>query len=84
MGKKLIDEFIEYAKKEYGLEFYTEKSDQPDTFESIFGISFIEQYKDEIEEYNDSIEVEYMNSDISFGNADSQVYCMTDSFGFAA
>lgn len=39
MGKELLDEFIAFAKAEYGLTIEVVKSDTPDSFEKIFGIS---------------------------------------------
>ena len=35
------DDFIKYAKEQYNCEISLKKSNTPDTFESIFGISFI-------------------------------------------
>lgn len=41
MDKDLLKEFIEFAKETYNCEITLEPSDAPDTFESIFGASFI-------------------------------------------
>jgi hypothetical protein len=35
------DDFIKYAKEQYNFEISLKKSNTPDTFESIFGTSFI-------------------------------------------
>lgn len=41
MNKELLDEFIAFAKAEYGLTVEAVKSDTPDTFDKIFEISTI-------------------------------------------
>lgn len=40
MKKELLDEFIAFAKAEYGLTVEAVESDTPDSFEKIFGGSF--------------------------------------------
>ena len=42
---KLTYDFIEFAKERYGREIRFEPSDTPDTFEKIFGTSFIKENK---------------------------------------
>lgn len=42
MEKTLLDKFVKYAKEKYECEITLVPSDTPDTFESIFGVSFIE------------------------------------------
>ncbi len=37
MSKKILDEFIAFAKKEYGITVRAVKSDTPDTVEKYFG-----------------------------------------------
>ena len=37
---ELFDEFIEYAKEEFGYEIRVKEASDPDTFEKIFGTSF--------------------------------------------
>ena len=37
MNKRLCNEFIEFAKEKYGVDIKTELSDNPDTFEKLFG-----------------------------------------------
>lgn len=39
----LMKEFLEYAKREFDVDIVIKKSDTPDTFESLFGVSFIKQ-----------------------------------------
>ena len=40
-GKIALDDFIKYAKEQFGCEISVKKSDKPDTFASIFGTSFL-------------------------------------------
>lgn len=46
--KDIMEEFVEYAKKQFGYDISYEESLCPDTFESFFGASFLEQKEDEI------------------------------------
>ena len=62
MEKMLIDEFIEYAKQQYGVDVLIEQSTEPDSFKSIFGASFLEE-NNNIENMDNTFEeVEYVNS----------------------
>lgn len=38
---KITEQFVEFVKDQYGYEVTLEPSDMPDTFESIFGASFL-------------------------------------------
>lgn len=40
MEKKMLEDFIAFAKKEYGLTVRPVKSETPDSFERIFGEGF--------------------------------------------
>ena len=40
---KELDDFIRYVKEQFDCEIFVEKSDTPDTFEQIFGVSFLEE-----------------------------------------
>ena len=37
----LMDKFIKYAKEQFGYDISLTEADTPDTFESLFGVSFI-------------------------------------------
>ena len=41
--KDLLKNFIQYSKQEYGIDIKVVKSETPDTFEKIFGCSFIKE-----------------------------------------
>ncbi len=40
-----IEDFIKYAKEEFDCDITLESTGIPDTFESIFGVSFLAQNK---------------------------------------
>ena len=40
-----MEEFIQYAKEQFGYNISFDKSSMPDTFESLFGMSFIDQFE---------------------------------------
>ena len=60
MDKSLLDEFIAYAKEEFGYDIQVKESSTPDTFERIFGTSFLKQ---ELE--TETIPVTYKNTEQS-------------------
>lgn len=39
----MMEEFIQYAKEQFGYNISFDKSSMPDTFESLFGMSFMDQ-----------------------------------------
>ena len=41
MGKMQLDDFLRYAKEQFGCDITVKKSEKPDTFVGIFGGSFI-------------------------------------------
>lgn len=45
--RDMMDEFVKYAKEEFGYDITFEKSLEPDTFETLFGASFLKQKEDE-------------------------------------
>ena len=68
MGKKLMDDFIEYAKKTFGVAITVKKSLDYDTFDKIFG------------ELPEKIEVgQYRNELISCDSAMNAVYPVYDT-----
>ena len=42
---ELLRKFMDYVEKEFGDKIKTEESDTPDSFETIWGVSFIEEDK---------------------------------------
>lgn len=57
MKKMLLDDFIRYAKEEFNCDIHLKASDRPDTFESIFGASFLneEETGREIDSFDDDL-----------------------------
>ena len=46
--KDMMEAFAKYAKEQFGCDISLKTSSTPDTFESIFGASFIKQNDDDI------------------------------------
>ncbi len=42
MKSKAVEDFIKYAREEFGYNIVLDSSSEPDSFESIFGCSFIQ------------------------------------------
>lgn len=55
MKNRAAEDFIKYAKEQFGCDIFLKSCDKPDTFESIFGASFISQ-DDGIEKIVDGFE----------------------------
>ena len=62
MVNSALDDFIKYAKEQYGCEIILKESEKPDTFEDIFGASFIMQDNnvEKVEGFGD--ELKYKNN----------------------
>lgn len=43
---EMLNDFIKYAKEQFGYDIIAEKSSTPDTFESIFGFTFLDSDAD--------------------------------------
>lgn len=72
MKKTLLDDFIRYAKDEFDCDIHLKASDKPDTFESIFGVSFLN------EEENGQ-ETDSFNNDLCYENISIKVNLVIDS-----
>lgn len=46
--KDVMEAFVKYAKEQFGYDISLKTSSTPDTFESLFGASFIQQNDDDI------------------------------------
>ena len=60
MQSKILDDFVEYAKREFDCDIIAKASDASDTFESIFGGSFLNQ----IEVVTDFFEGKYLSGNV--------------------
>ena len=60
MQSKALDDFIKYAKEQFGYDIILKKEDKSDSFESIFGASFLEQnpVSEVIEEFDNELQYE--------------------------
>ena len=60
MKSSVIDEFIKYAKEQFGYDIILKSSETPDTFAGIFGASFLEQDNgfENVEYYENGLQYE--------------------------
>lgn len=78
MKNMILDEFVAYVEDKYGYTINIEKTSTPDSFESIFGMSFLKQKEEdfyfpegeciELEYRTEKIEVEIDFSKVLAGN----------------
>lgn len=64
MKGQMLEEFIRYAKEQFGCDIIAKESSAPDTFKGIFGVSFLEQDEDFFMYEGKSIMLEYANDGI--------------------
>lgn len=68
MGKMSIDDFVRYAKEQFGVEVTLEENRTPDTFENLFGESFLEKtavtekYEEQFMYNGESVQVNLMKN----------------------
>lgn len=86
MGKMGIDDFIKYAKEQFGVEISLESDVQSDSFESIFGGTFSYTENDMISELDNIGKVKYENESVSvkLDFATSEFITCSGIVGFAA
>lgn len=56
MDKAILEKFIKYAKEEFDCDILAKPSESSDTFESIFGMSFLENNCDEVVEFEKNLD----------------------------
>ena len=54
MTKFDLDDFIEFGKKAFGVELTFKKSDNPDTYEKLFGNRMYKEYDYSLDEVMDA------------------------------
>ena len=81
----LMDKFIMYAKEQFGYDISLTEADTPDTFESLFGVSFIAEEENTAVSYDEKFI--YKNDSAIVANMDT-VYlddgCIQQDIGLAA
>ena len=85
MKKMELDDFIKYAKEQFGCEISVKMSEKPDTFVSIFGGSFLndKKYVENIDDFEDDLK--YKNSSIEVQvTFDGTMNATYNNIGFAA
>lgn len=68
MKSSVVDEFIKYAKEQFGCDIYLQHSAESDSFASIFGASFLNQNgpMEKVEEFNLDFQNENVAISITF------------------
>lgn len=68
MKKMMLDDFIRYAKEQFDCGISVKKCNNPDTFASIFGTSFLNDDNSEeiIDEFKSDISYENISIDVQF------------------
>ena len=61
MRKMSLEDFVKYAKEEFDCDIICNFDDEPDTFEKIFGTSFLANDEDENQLFPDNEALEYDN-----------------------
>ena len=81
----LMDKFIMYAKEQFGYDISLTEAGTPDTFESLFGVSFITEEENTAVSYDEKFI--YKNDSAIVANMDT-VYlvddCIQQDIGLAA
>lgn len=77
MKRQMLEDFIKYAKSEFGYEINVKKSSFPDSFESIFGGSFLNLDSDIFFECNE------IEDKMTYRNSNSEI-CISTDFGSIA
>lgn len=72
MERKALDDFIQYAKEQFGCDIFLKSCDRPDTFEKIFGTSFLN-------DDNNMEKVDVFNTDLYYENTSMNGQVIIDS-----
>lgn len=68
MGKMILDDFIKYVKEQFDCDIFLKSCDNPDTFESIFGASFLNDEKsvEKVDGFENDLSYENISIDVQF------------------
>lgn len=77
MKKEMLKDFIRYAKEQFGYDIVLENVSNPDTFRSIFDVSFLEYDTEELSMKEGINALEYINDSVkvAFNYNDETVEC---------
>ena len=86
MGKMMLDDFIQYAKEQFDCDIFLKYCEKPDTFESLFGASFLndEQYEEDVDYFNNDISYENISITVQFVTGDELDVAFNSNVGLAA
>lgn len=68
MKEQILEDFIKYAKDKFGYDIFIEKAPLPDSFESIFGASFLDQ------DSNDFFLCDDMSNSMIYTNTEPKIF----------
>lgn len=86
MGKMVLDDFIRYAKEQFDCEISIKKCDNPDTFASIFGASFLNDKNllETVDDFESDVSYENSSIDVQFAINDEMSVVYSSNVGLAA
>ena len=84
MKKKILDDFIEYEKKQFDCDIRVKPSDKPDTFASIFGASFLNDCVEKVNAFDHNLRYENISIDVKFTIDNEMNVVYSNNFGLAA
>lgn len=86
MRKMSLDDFIKYAKEQFDCEICLKHSDQPDTFESVFGASFFydENNSEKVDGFENDLRYENISIDVEFSSSNGISMVYDSCVGLAA
>ena len=86
MEKMILDDFIKYAKEQFNCDISAKMSDNPDTFASIFGASFLSDKNcaEKVDDFESNLSYENISIDVQFAIDDGMSVTYSGNVGFAA
>ncbi|MGN0408071.1 MAG: hypothetical protein ACI4EJ_07415 [Bacteroides sp.] len=86
MEKMMLDDFIKYAKEQFGCDIVVKPCDKPDTFTDIFGASFLNgnEYLENVDDFSHDLSYENISIDVKFAANDGMSIVYSENAGLAA
>ena len=86
MEKMILDDFIKYAKEQFNCDISVKMSDNPDTFASIFGASFLNDKNcvEVVDGFESDVSYENITIDVQFAIDDGMSVIYSSNVGLAA
>lgn len=86
MKKMVLDDFIKYAKEQFDCDIFLKSCDEPDTFVSIFGASFLndEECVERVDGFDGDLNYENISIDVQFSIDSEMSLVYNSNVGLAA